>query len=802
MSFFGFDTTLPRDRQQDGRGFFETRADPFAGYQQGQAPEDDVIDFEDTYDGLGDALQEEGDTFNDDTFGGGGGGGAKVGKDFDFSGQTAQHRDTLLEEQALHYARQPPSRLMPTQSFSKPTKTGYESYKQPDYIPQLEANASIWGLPAKKTQEPQQQQQQQQQPPSGPSRKMMSLEEVEASMRQQRSPAPPQSYQAPPPQQQQLPQMQPQQQQIPGFPQIMQRPQGLEPSPGPVQQQNRQSPLPIRQDMPPHAPQQPMQILQRQQQQQQQQQIQPPMPMPMPTPMQQQGPPPQQGHARGPSQGGPQITQAQQMMNMSEQDREAFLAEEAKRAKRNHKIFLLSRHNGLMTPQDKNFITRIQLQQLMTAAGIAEGSTTDAQLAEDFYYQVYSQIRGAPRQNPHQPLSNFAQTYLFQTGGRPGRGRHPRGGDNHMQRMEQQVQRAVEAAKARPKNKQLTVEGSLGKISFSNSKTPRPLLNFKRPETEARMHKINDSAADRKRTLRDIETVYATLMQMEDHERHIPPPPTEESNPGAIQGHIEWRQQAQELNQRLWSTLKVMEPIQPNATSPHPFIAILSHSKGKKLIPRIYRHIDDQQRITMLTLVMIHLDQLDVIRNAYPHPDEPKLSPAVRDSVELFSQAVLPPLFAYVNDAPLNIISGLLGLVLDRVNVQAVMRTKIGTAMLTMLISRAELIKQMAGSNDNDWTQWSGLYGRLFDLAEPVLPYIFSAEPVSQSEDVHVWRFLAAMGVGASPDQQQRLVLGVKDRVMETVGVSKTLPPEMANRKLGEVNLFMRAIGLDVELLG
>jgi len=245
-----------------------------------------------------------------------------------------------------------------------------------------------------------------------------------------------------------------------------------------------------------------------------------------------------------------------------------------------------------------------------------------------------------------------------------------------------------------------------------------------------------------------------------------------------------------------------MEPIQPNATSPHPFIAILSHSKGKKLIPRIYRHIDDQQRITMLTLVMIHLDQLDVIRNAYPHPDEPKLSPAVRDSVELFSQAVLPPLFAYVNDAPLNIISGLLGLVLDRVNVQAVMRTKIGTAMLTMLISRAELIKQMAGSNDNDWTQWSGLYGRLFDLAEPVLPYIFSAEPVSQSEDVHVWRFLAAMGVGASPDQQQRLVLGVKDRVMETVGVSKTLPPEMANRKLGEVNLFMRAIGLDVELLG
>ena len=164
----------------------------------------------------------------------------------------------------------------------------------------------------------------------------------------------------------------------------------------------------------------------------------------------------------------------------------------------------------------------------------------------------------------------------------------------------------------------------------------------------------------------------------------------------------------------------------------------------------------------------------------------------------------MPPLFTYVNDAPLNIISGLLGLVIDRVNVQFIIRTKIGVSMLTMLISRAELIKQTSNNNvtDSDWSQWNQLYGRLFDLAEPVLPYIFSTESVNNSEDVHVWQFLAAMGVGASPEQQQRLVLGVKDRVMETVGVSKTLPPDMASRKLGEVNLFMRAIGLDVDLLG
>jgi DNA topoisomerase 2-associated protein PAT1 len=41
-----------------------------------------------------------------------------------------------------------------------------------------------------------------------------------------------------------------------------------------------------------------------------------------------------------------------------------------------------------------------------------------------------------------------------------------------------------------------------------------------------------------------------------------------------------------------------------------------------------------------------------------------------------------------------------------------------------------------------------------------------------------------------------------RDRVMETVAQSKTLPADMAGQRLGNVNLFMRAIGLDVELLG
>lgn len=204
----------------------------------------------------------------------------------------------------------------------------------------------------------------------------------------------------------------------------------------------------------------------------------------------------------------------------------------------------------------------------------------------------------------------------------------------------------------------------------------------------------------------------------------------------------------------------------------------------------------------MLTLIIIHLDILDVIRDAYPPADNTPLPARLKDEIELFAQAVMPPLFSYVNDAPLAILIGLLGLVLDRVAVQALVRTKTGLSILTMLISRAELVAQTPQTPAEDRAQWAELYTRLFDVVEPVLPYVFPTDTsVSAADDVYVWQFLAAMGVGASPDQQQRLVLGVKERVMETVGVSRSLPVELRERRLGDVNLFMRAIGLDVELL-
>ena len=257
--------------------------------------------------------------------------------------------------------------------------------------------------------------------------------------------------------------------------------------------------------------------------------------------------------------------------------------------------------------------------------------------------------------------------------------------------------------------------------------------------------------------------------------------------------------------------------MQNSSPTAHPFIAILSLAKGKKAIPRIFRHLSGEQRLRILTLTVLHLNTLDVIQCAIPRPNEPSLSRHVRESIELFSQIVLPSLLTPVTDEPINIVIGLLGLLLDRAQAGLVLRSKVGLGILTMLVSRAELAKQsrtgsQATANDgnssnnsknqNSWEeQWSQLYDRLFNQAEPFLSVIFPGK-ATEAGDVHVWQFLATMAVGASPEQQQRLVIGVKDRIMETVAVSKSLPPDMASARLGHVNLFMRAIGLDVELLG
>ncbi|KAI1157399.1 topoisomerase II-associated protein PAT1 [Nemania serpens] len=797
--------------------------DPFADLRGNHDNIDEALDF-DTYDGLGDQLDETDDAFNDDTFGDtNAGAGSSVGKDFDFFGATAQISNAMEEEHqrfSLQQHTSKPARLpiaqdyhagyayQPTPPAPKPARTGYEKYKEEPT--ELQIDASIWGVAPKKATTPAAVPQ-----PPTTARKMMSLEEVEAAMRAEAKQTSPASLT---PQLQPHPQYHTEELQITAEPSPRLRQEQLDPIRQPIDGRHQRGfqtadyRQPAAQGV---AHGHPITILQRPSRQ---------TPstsgpaMPGPVSQQQHTPPvaptqilqnPNRSSAEGARMGIPMhpaqksqnpiprnAPQHHQLSDLSEREKAAFVEAEARRAKRNHKIHLMSGNNGLMTPQDKSFITRIQLQQLVSATGNPSDQGNDAALAEDFYYQVLSSLRAGQRPNPNQPLNNFAQTYLFQTGTRRGGPRH-HGPQNHVQRMEQQVQRAVEAAKNKPKNKQLVIEGSLGKISFSNAKTPKPLLNIKRTEsgTDANQRpQLASKGHDKKDTLRDIENVYLTLMKMEDLTRSMPPP-----NGPADQSIADKQDEYNKLNDQLWNHLRVHEPI--SSTTVHPFISFMSYPKGKRAIPRVFRYLSPTQRTTILTMIIIHLDQLDVVQGAQVQTGEPiSLDAATRERIELFSLAVMPSLFQLLNESDLDIVTGVLGLITQSLNVDLVARTRIGVSMLTMILSRAELIKQAGQANEQSWQQWVATFNLFFNILEPTLHNIFPGT-VTSGEDIYVWQFLAAIGIGASPDEQQRLVFAVKDRVMGTVGLAKTLPADMAKGRLDNVNLFMRSIGLDVELL-
>lgn len=781
MSFFGFDTSGRNTHNTAAPGFSQPH-DPFAGLSGHHRDGGDALDFEDTYDGLGDQLDDADDAFNDDTFGGGAPGGAadsgaaKVGKDFDFFGQTAKVADAIEEEHLRFNRRQPAARAnasqsqaqpiaIPSQSYAqqpyeqqpyeqqpyaqqqyaqqpytqqpyaqqpyaqqpyaqsqsyyaepmaaRPVRTGYEKYNESEPLPDLHVDQSIWGIgpSSKATAIPIPKPSPQPALSSSVGRKMMSLEEVEAAMRAQVKPSPQPavselaSYQ-------QAPASYPSAQHASPLPQhgqpqpvtILQRPQGSQakasPSPAtklptpPGQQEqyhsHQQQPVP---------PVQPVQILQN--------------PKRLSTEAARVAAANQElSQSAGSAAKLAQMSAHPQLAHMSEEEKASFLDQETKRAKRNHKIWLLSKDNGVMTPQDKNFITRIQLQQLVSATGNPVEQGSDTSLSEDFYYQVYSHIRAGQRQNPSQPLSNFAQTYLFQTGGRHGNmRRHGRPAENHIQRMEQQVQRAVEAAKNKPKNPQLVIAGSLGKISFSNAKTPKPLLNIKRTTENEPHHnragsgkKSPASGLDRRTILRNAERVYVTLMTLEDHVRLMPPPVTNQADQELQEKHREWTATLETLNARLWEELKVHEPI--GVIVPHPFIAFLSCAKGKKAIPRIFPHLSFEQRTTIMTMIVYHLDQLDVVNGAAVTNDETVLNARMRENIDLFLSTVMPSLMQYFNDTGLDIVDGVLNLIATNLNVDLIIKTRVGVSMLTLILSRAVLLKQTGGGAAEKWEKW------------------------------------------------------------------------------------------------
>ncbi|KAG0279694.1 hypothetical protein BGZ95_000484 [Linnemannia exigua] len=457
---------------------------------------------------------------------------------------------------------------------------------------------------------------------------------------------------------------------------------------------------------------------------------------------------------------------------------------EQRRAERQAKQADIAKHNGLMTQSDKDFINRIQISQLVT----------DDPYADDFYCQVYTALRNRHLQQMGIP-GNMMDPESQDSRRRGGNGRTE-------QRMQQQVQRIVSDAKRNPKRTNVTVEGALGKIAVNSVLNPRQLLQVSKRGSHTESPGSNSPkppspgpvSTKSHTVLGWIENVYTYVLALEQKRRQQPPPPRMGEEEIAGEAIRRWNEEYGVLAHKMWNELRITVPI--GIVHPHPFISILNYSKGKKVIPRVLRHLLPEQTLTLLTMLVANFESLNVCKS------EVYADVQGNQEIELFMNTIVPPLLGFVSEAPFRIVVGLLALFIERNNMIWVARSKPGLAFLTLFLSRAEILKQGQGNypipDDREVNQWNELYHRLFNQLQTHFSALFMPK-ATMAEDVHVWRFLAAMAVGATVDQQHVLVTEVREQVLDNVIAAQTtrLSPEKAAQRIGNVNLFLHALGLD-----
>ncbi|KAI8339561.1 topoisomerase II-associated protein PAT1 [Chlamydoabsidia padenii] len=483
-----------------------------------------------------------------------------------------------------------------------------------------------------------------------------------------------------------------------------------------------------------------------------------------------------------------------------------------------------SKYDNLMTQNDKDFIQRIQLTQL------ASGDP----YADDFYYQVYSSLRmRTTGLGANKPTSNESR----------GRGRRE---DTMMHRMQQQIQRIVNDAKRRPKQTQGALEGTLGKITSLSSRNPRQSLQVSDKKTghsdestvgtpkhdnplcHAHMATAkgkNTTLNDRRRILNIVEGLYLKVLELEQMRRQGPPRSRRDDEEEQERKVENWNNRYNAKVQTLWNALKVMDD--GKVESAPLLVSLLGINKGKKLIPRIIRPLSHDQNLAMLSVIITNFSQLQICQHVIYPGTQPANTEETQhqrfvpyEDVELFMNAAAPSLLGFITEAPMKVVIGLTRLFMEKNDIRLVAQTKPGLAFLTMLLSRAEILKQGGGAlngfappSPEDISLWQDVYTKLFNLLQgyysSIFPTLYYLAPVNPSvdmthlflsiDDMYIWQFLAAIAVGASMDQQHILVTEVRDRVMENIILAKSnrIPLDRATHRIDNTNLFLHSLGLD-----
>lgn len=494
---------------------------------------------------------------------------------------------------------------------------------------------------------------------------------------------------------------------------------------------------------------------------------------------------------------------------------------------RQAKVDKILRHSGVMTPRDKDFITRYQLSQIVT----------DDPYNEDFYFQVYKIIqRGGVVGESNK--DSIAKAYLEHSGHRLG-GRYKRT-DVALQRMQSQVEKAVTVAKERPqKNKDgldSAKEGVLGKISATrNSKAPRKQLQIplhkedspalsSTPASPSALDEVTESLQDVNINAKRRRSSYALSTSVDQHlvltrsgGRKFILSLIETVYEEVLELEAQLRNGQQPDSTKLWEALH----IEDETYDLSPFISILSFDKGVKIMPRIMNFLSRDQKMKLFSCFFKELSHLNVIvASSYktaPNPSKEQLK-----KVELFQSVCLKIIVSFLSSSAEFIeVMTLLINVIQNNNVSFITTSRIGLNLITVLISRAALMKQDVTRgkilSSVEIATWGEVYDRLFTSLETKLALIFpSPEYMQHVVNIHeqespqydqsyIWQFFASLALSGKLNHQRIIIDEVRDEIFSVISKAEELTlaaqtdPKLSfqrNKYYQDLNLFLNVMGL------
>lgn len=419
---------------------------------------------------------------------------------------------------------------------------------------------------------------------------------------------------------------------------------------------------------------------------------------------------------------------------------------------------------------ERNLIMKIHTTQL----------TTETPLMDDFYYQALTKKKATMAEGTG-PLLYFPLPSAAER-------------QKELQRRERRKkQREKEREKEREKQGfgsssdnlnaplstsapvEINAELVLGKVSHSTSRKPRQQLQIptKTVDNQSSPMSLHE------KVLKGIESVYNSIITVEDYYLLQEEYENRGDNSNPVPNGIlpDLKELIKEANQVFKRELNLTGSEAPN----HEFIHFLTIPKGKSVISKVLRLLEEEGKEQFLSNLIEYFDFLEIVR--------PETS---LNLIDAFISQVLSPLVTFVGEAEWKtVLNGLNGLFSKRSFVWIAL-TKSGMVLLCILLSRLEILKSTTNEESLFLDESAILTEKMFDSLEGHLLEFFSLK--DPSRDFYAWQCLALLAMNVESDRKRSMILELRDKILVVVETGE-------ERQVKNLNVFLNALGLDASQL-